>query len=124
LFSELNARQALILAHERSSAHGALLCKVFGVVFLGTPHRGSRVASWSSIVASAARAAQLGTGTNSGLVTVLSSNSNTLWDISTQFVERAEGLQIRTFYETELMEAMSSLVRVPCFTCGGLLTHR
>ncbi|KAJ5203914.1 uncharacterized protein N7498_004793 [Penicillium cinerascens] len=106
----LVVKKALILAHERSSAHGALLRNVFGVIFLGTPHRGSRIASWGSIVASAARAAQLGTGTNSGLVTLLSSNSDALWDISTQFIERAEGLDIRTFYETETMEAMNSLI--------------
>lgn len=121
--SKLNEWQALILAHERSSAHGALLRNVFGVLFLGTPHRGSRIATWASIVASAARAAQLGTGTNSGLVTLLSSNSNALWDISTQFVERAEGLHIRTFYETEAMEAMNSLVRILCFCSSRLLTN-
>ena len=77
---------------------------------MATPHRGSIVASWAGYLAHAVRAAQLFTGTNSNLLSLLGWDSTALSDISSQFVERGAKLQIRTFYETEILGFMNSLV--------------
>jgi protein SERAC1 len=79
-------------------------------VFLGTPHRGSDVASWTDFLARALHIAQLNTGTNKNLVSALKKDSETLSEISRQFVQRGANLEIRSFFETELLEYMNCLV--------------
>ncbi|RYP78796.1 hypothetical protein DL769_003132 [Monosporascus sp. CRB-8-3] len=113
LSSAPNVQRALVLAHERSSIYGTLLASVFGIVFLATPHRGSSFAAPGELASRLLRAAQLRSATNAELVASLRRDAEILWDISTQFVERAAGLQIRTFYETEPMLFTSSLVSFP-----------
>jgi hypothetical protein len=81
-----------------------------GVVFMGTPHRGSDLAWWSSFLANILQVTTAGTSTNPRLVTALKNESTTLSDISTQFIERGAGLKIYTFYETERFERMNCLV--------------
>ncbi|KAL6408559.1 hypothetical protein AUP68_08419 [Ilyonectria robusta] len=103
-------KKALILAHERSSLYGGLSNKVFGVVFMATPHRGSSVATWAKIVATAKRSAQLGRGTNVEVLAVLQHHSKVLSEISSQFVERGTNLQISTFYETEALDYLNSVI--------------
>jgi len=103
-------KKALILAHERSGSYGGLLEMSKGVIFMGTPHRGADAASWASIVARALGALQMGTGTNKNLLSDLQRNSGALWQISQQFVERASTLKIRTFYEVNKLDYMSSLI--------------
>lgn len=100
----------LIIAHERSSRYGALLNCVHGMVFMATPHRGSAFASWGSTIALLVRFAQFGSATNAKLLAALRRNSKTLSDISTQFVERGAGLKFVTFYETEALDYVGSLV--------------
>lgn len=68
---------------------------------MGTPHRGSSVAYWTSYLANILRIAQLGTATNSQLLTDLQNNSRPLADISQRFVERGANLNILTFFELE-----------------------
>ena len=82
-----------------------------GVIFLGTPHQGTNVAFWANLVARALHTAQLGKGTNPELLGALEADSGTLSCISQEFVELGAKLQIRTFYETEKMDCMDSLVR-------------
>jgi hypothetical protein len=108
--------QAMIIAHERSSDYGNLLGNVKGIVFMGTPHRGSSVASWVNIFSRVLNAAQLGSATNSALLNVLEMRSETLLNISQQFVERGAMFQIRTFYETEKLDFMNCLV-CPTASC-------
>lgn len=68
------------------------------------------MAYWIGFVTRALHTAQLGTGTNSKLLGALEQNSSKLSDISQEFVERGAELQIRTFYETEKLSYMNSLV--------------
>jgi hypothetical protein len=105
-----DAEQALILAHDRSSFYSALLQKVWGVVFLGTPHRGSDIAFWTEFLAHTLHIAQFKTGTNKNLVTALKKDSKSLSEISSQFVQRGANLEIITFFETELLGYMNCLV--------------
>ncbi|KAF5634278.1 ankyrin repeat domain protein [Fusarium sp. NRRL 52700] len=101
---------ALVVAHERADIYGTIAHSIVGVVFLATPHRGSSLAAPAEFASMVLRAAQLGTGTNKKLVASLRKNAELLWDISSQFVGRASGIHIRTFYETESLPYMSSLV--------------
>jgi hypothetical protein len=93
----------MILANERSKYYGDLLQHVRGAVFFGVPHRGSDIAYWAGFAANVLQFGQLGLGTNPAYVKALQRNSPTFAKISTQFVDRAERLSIRTFYETERM---------------------
>jgi hypothetical protein len=77
---------------------------------MGTPHRGSNVAYWSKVLANIVRTTQLGNNTSSELLADLQKNSRILSDISTQFVERGSALQIRTFYETEMVDFLNCVV--------------
>ena len=70
------------------------------VIFFGTPHRGADAASWANFAAQALRALQMGTATNTSLLSDLRKNSETLGQTSQQFVERGSTLRMKTFYET------------------------
>ncbi|CZR43810.1 uncharacterized protein FPRO_07273 [Fusarium proliferatum ET1] len=102
--------KALIVAHERAEIYGTIAHSTVGVVFLATPHRGSSFAAPAEFASMVLCAAQLGTGTNKKLVASLRKNAELLWDVSSQFVDRASGIHIKTFYETDSLPYMSSLV--------------
>ena len=113
--------QAIIYAHNHSSHYKTLLDQVRGIVFIGTPHRGSDVAYWAGFLARALHALQFSTSTNNSLLPTLERNSKQLSDVSQQFIERGTGLQIRTFYEKEKLPYMSCLVRYCCFQLSTVL---
>lgn len=91
----------MIIAHERSAIYSNVLKNIYGVAFLGTPHRGSDLAWWANFPATLVKSLQLGRGTNKAYVEALKRNSEEFSDISRQWVERAMELRIRTYYETE-----------------------
>ena len=82
-------------------------------IFLGTPHRGAETAFWANFATRALKALQLGTATNTSLLSDLEKNSETLGHISQQFVERGSTLKMKTFYETEKLNNMDYLVYFP-----------
>ena len=102
--------QALILAHERSRAYGGLLENAKAIVFMGTPHRGAGTASWGDFFAQVLQALQMNTSRN--LLSDLQKNSEALWQISQQFVERVSTLSIKTFYETHRSDYVNCLVYI------------
>ncbi|KAI0542415.1 hypothetical protein GGR58DRAFT_496969 [Xylaria digitata] len=110
---------AMVLAQERYTTYGDLLSRIYGVVFLGTPHRGSDLAWWATFAANMLKAIQLGRGTNTTYVSGLKRNSEEFAHISQQWVERSANLQIRTFYETERLSGVlvvdkeSACLRLP-----------
>ncbi|KAI9767544.1 MAG: hypothetical protein M1840_005581 [Geoglossum simile] len=112
-------KKVLIIAHERSDHYGRFLNCVQGVVFLGVPHRGSDLAYWGTFAANLLYITQLGFGTNPAFVDALRRNSETLANISEQFIERGSRLQIRTFYETDklgnklIVDRDSACLRLP-----------
>jgi hypothetical protein len=91
----------LILAHERLNYYKDLLDSVHASVFLGVPHRGSGTANLGTFVANLSKA--LTGQTNASFISALKRGSSTLENISQQFIERGASIQIRTFYETEVV---------------------
>ena len=81
-----------------------------GIIFLGTPHRGSDTATWANFVAQAFGALQMGTTTNRSLLSDLTKNSEILSQISQQFVERGSMVRMKTFYETKKSDYLNCLV--------------
>ena len=80
------------------------------IIFLGTPHRETGSASWGNFATKALKALQMGIATNTSLLADLRKNSETLGQISQQFVERGPTLQMKSFYETIKSDYMNCLV--------------
>ena len=114
--------QALIIAHERSKYYADLSNSVRGLVFFAVPHRGSDSAYWATFAANLLRSLQLGFCTNPNFLKALQRNSETFSNISKQFIERGETLEIRTFYESkkiwnQLVCRYSLNVILPLYCC-------
>ena len=101
--------QALILAHERQNIYGIVGQSVAGVVFLGTPHRGSDLAFWGAVFSRIADFAVFGR-MRTDLLQSLNEKSKELGDICSQFVERGIPLQIFTIYERLKVPSIQALV--------------
>lgn len=93
-----------------SSQYDLLGNRIHGVFFFGTPHRGSELASWASILGRVLKAASLNTSTNHRLAKDLESKSRFLDYLSTSFLDRCSKLQIVSCYETSKMDFLNSLV--------------
>lgn len=81
------------------------------MLFFGTPHKGSDMASLGSVLANFLRLSSMGASTNAQLVRDLTRNSAKLEQISDTFLQHGSSLKVVTFYELETMDMMSSLVR-------------
>ena len=104
--------QSLVRARERDQ-FDELLRKIRGVVFFGTPHRGSSLADWGTMFANILKTASLGSSTNSQLSADLKERSKVLQSISKSFVDRSKSLSIISFYETEKPDWLSCRVMNP-----------
>jgi hypothetical protein len=99
------------LAHEDDHLYGDILSATSGIVFFGTPHRGSKGADVGKIVGSASQAAGIAGSIRDDLLTTLGSNSQALSDLAISSRNRLTNLEIVTFHETETMLGLSELVR-------------
>ncbi|EGY21427.1 NACHT and WD domain-containing protein [Verticillium dahliae VdLs.17] len=101
-------KQAAIKAHENERYRDALSFRFHGVMFFGTPHRGSNLATWASVTANALRAVSFSTSTNARLAKDLEPTSRLLQHISTSFVDSC-GAKLKTasFYETRKMDFLN-----------------
>jgi ankyrin repeat domain-containing protein 50 len=89
-----------------------------GVIFLGTPHRGSASADLAALLGNIANAAwfasgahRLRGGVSTSLLRTLNSNSNELNGIGEMFTQRASALSIETFFETYTTQPVGTVVR-------------
>lgn len=102
-----------MLAHQRRDNRPAcleFLNSIKGILFMGTPHRGSGTASLGAICADMLWAASLGINTNPALVKELKQGSRTLEDISRAFVDLGAGFPIHSFIEMERIEYFNRVV--------------
>lgn len=91
-------KKALVIAHEREERYKLLLRDVYGVMFMGTPHRGSDSAFWGSIFGSMANVLTAGS-LRTDLLQMLQPKTEFLGNICSEFVERGKSLHIFTVYE-------------------------
>ncbi|KAF5566225.1 ankyrin repeat [Fusarium phyllophilum] len=103
-------KRALAIAHERSRRYNPITRDTFGIMFLGTPHRGSDVAFWGSLLAKLADVVTLGS-IRTQVLEDLKRKSDMLGAICSQFVERSESLhRIFSVYERQRTKGVSGLV--------------
>ncbi|KAI1741319.1 hypothetical protein F4680DRAFT_447227 [Xylaria scruposa] len=102
-------KQACNIAYDKIRYQG-IFKAITGVAFFGTPHRGSNMASLGNVLGAVLKAASFGINTNSQLLKDLERGSRVLDDITTTFINRKYAFQICSFYETEKMDFMNSLV--------------
>ncbi|KAH7304874.1 hypothetical protein BKA65DRAFT_544110 [Rhexocercosporidium sp. MPI-PUGE-AT-0058] len=102
-------KKALVIAHERSDRYGSISKDTFGVMFMGTPHRGSDLAFWAGILDSIGDIPALGS-IRTQLLQDLQPKSACLGSICSQFVERAKSLRIFTIYERLKIKGLPGLV--------------
>lgn len=102
--------QALVIAHEDNSdpTNQRLLQSMAGIVFFGTPHRGSDTAKLGNLVGTMIntflKAASAGLQTKTirtDLLRHLESDSKALQELADSVRDRLGSLQIVSFYETE-----------------------
>ena len=94
------------------------------MIFLGTPHRGTKVANWGDIVASSAKA--LGCGFEDSILKNLRDDSESLRDLLYEFTLWANRVQLKivcffeqhkTDYGKRIIGTWKELVRLPRFPC-------
>ncbi|KAN0120203.1 ankyrin [Hyaloscypha variabilis] len=100
------AKQALRIATNETPYNSIANC-TRGIVFMGTPHRGSDLAFWGKILASIAKAAFLHPTKN---ITELQNNSSTLMDVSEDFRSIVGKYSIVSFYEDTKIKGVSKEV--------------
>ncbi|KAI9766755.1 MAG: hypothetical protein M1839_004772 [Geoglossum umbratile] len=92
-------KTALIESILNPALYGSILPSTAGILFLGTPHRGSATANIGSIAARIAKKTVI-FETNTGLLRSLERDSKDLFDKANQFCNICETAKIYSFYET------------------------
>ncbi|OIW34693.1 hypothetical protein CONLIGDRAFT_658495 [Coniochaeta ligniaria NRRL 30616] len=110
-------KQALVLAHEDDMFYGKLLSSVTGIVFMGTPHKGSSVANLGSVVGrivntcvATSTATLQSKAIRTDLLDYLNSDSKVLRDLAVSVRNRLQDLTVVSFYETEALSPLSAMI--------------
>ena len=96
--------QALVWAHNEPRYNG-IKTNTKGVVFLATPHRGSKKADYGKILVNVATGVM--NRPRSGLIRALKANSGTFEELTSEFKFQASSYQIVSFYELKSMSMVS-----------------
>ncbi|KAK5098937.1 hypothetical protein LTR70_000944 [Exophiala xenobiotica] len=106
----LVAKQCLIysrsIEHQNSAHLRSIYLSTYGILFMGTPHNGSDLAKWGSLLQSIASATlpRKLFDSSSHLVEDLKKNNETLQNINRQFTEIMPRLHVFYFYEARPMD--------------------
>lgn len=98
-------KKALIASNGYNMSHNddlrSIRVSTYGVVFMGTPHMGSDLAKWGSLIESVARAVTFRTlvDSNPALVGALGKNSEILQNVTEEFVPISGDLELFFFWE-------------------------
>ncbi|KAM7184442.1 hypothetical protein V8F20_012226 [Naviculisporaceae sp. PSN 640] len=112
-------KEMLIQASLDTSNHGQIARCVKGVVFVGTPHRGSKSASQAQILSKIINTATLGSGVRSDLLKSLQVSSPELETISRHAIQLLKAISIVSFYERKplglgvIVEPFSAILGLP-----------
>ena len=79
---------------------------------MGTPHRGSELIPWATLLSNLINIASIGQGIRKDLLRNLKTESNVLIDISSRFIHRATPLKIMTFIEQQIERPLTTLVNI------------
>lgn len=99
-------------AYDAPSIYGNILKSTTGILFMGTPHRGSDLVPWASLMSNLINLASLGQGIRKELIQSLEKDSHMLLDISLQFIHRAESVKIMSFLEQQIERPLTTLVSI------------
>ncbi|CAK7206831.1 hypothetical protein SEUCBS139899_009637 [Sporothrix eucalyptigena] len=102
--------EALILAHEADTFYGDILRATKGIIFMGTPHRGSPLVPWALIFSNLVNVASFGQGMRTSLLRHVDRDADMLGDISRQFTHRATRLKIMSFIEQQVERPLTTLI--------------
>lgn len=113
-------------AHEEDAFREAISRSVTGIVFLGTPHRGSSAADLATVIGKMLniKSAAMGFMVKPGDLKLLAHNSEPLRDLALSARHRLHNLAVVSFYETRPIPPLNFLV------CGSFMfwpcphTHR
>jgi protein SERAC1 len=115
-------KQALIYSSEITGEHTthlrSIFVSTFGILFLGTPHKGADIAQWGTYlerVASVVMPKKF-MDTSPQLVEALKENSETLQNVDRQFIQLISRFHVYFFHEAKPMDLKGTLRFV-----GGLL---
>ncbi|TVY85021.1 Protein SERAC1 [Lachnellula suecica] len=99
-------KKALVIACLDHSDYGEIHKAVKGIMFMATPHRGSGLAQFPDILAKITRLATKisGNSLRTDLLRNLGSDAKVLSEISTDFRNQYNGVEIATFYEQQLVQ--------------------
>ncbi|KAI9764475.1 MAG: hypothetical protein M1840_008401 [Geoglossum simile] len=112
-------KQALFQARVEQR-YNSISESTIGIIFLGTPHRGSEKAAYGKVLATVATVAL--NKPPPRLVNVLQVNSEALMRLTTDFRLQLPKYQVYSFYEMKPMKMFSTLVSaqmIPSFTSMG-----
>jgi hypothetical protein len=94
-------KEALIQAALQGDQYDAIAKRISGVVFMGTPHRGSRSASQARNLSRIINVVTLGSAVRSELLQTLQVSSTDLETISRHAAQLLKTVSIVSFYETK-----------------------
>ncbi|CAJ0545078.1 Ff.00g085510.m01.CDS01 [Fusarium sp. VM40] len=112
-------KEFLVQVTLNKDSFGHVANSVAGVVFLGCPHRGSRVASHARLLSRIINAATLGSGARSDLIKLLQVSSTELEAVSRHATYPLKSLIIISFYEqvptgpSMVVEPFSAILGLP-----------
>jgi hypothetical protein len=92
-------KKALALAHEEDGQYGDVLSACAGIIFMGTPHRGSDAASWAEMLASIINAVSVSNLIRQDLLNTLKTTSKELEETSSQSLHRLSKFPIASVVE-------------------------
>ncbi|MCJ1414518.1 hypothetical protein MMC32_000845 [Xylographa parallela] len=110
----LVVKRALIYSSDitgvRTEHLRSIFVSTYGILFLGTPHKGSDVASWGSFLEWLCKAVpKKAIDTSDQLIEALKTNSETLQNIDRQFAQLIENFHLFFFHEAKPTDFKSTL---------------
>lgn len=106
-------KEAIIHSSLQAKDYPGILDSISGVVFMGTPHRGSRSATQAQHLANIINVVTLGSGVRKELLKTLETSSRELETISRHATQLLKNFTIISFYERKPLIG-SSLVSLGC----------